>query len=229
MTAATTDQRTGVADILQSTAEDGEIRCTLGYLYDGRGIGQAEPVWGVDGFVSRPNAQTADGAAMAFYLQGANHKYILATRDNRFADKVGTLDAGDRAIITDGEARVLVKKERDAVVLYTVNQKVDQSMMVDMGGVDGATKIINGKCFFAMTDDGINASITLGISGGSSMTLFEDGTVSINGAFFNCATPGGRLGVLSMTTPGPLAPLGSILMGPSGMTGLPSTSWTVTP
>ena len=229
MAAGTIDARTGVLDVLSSTADDGEVRCKLGYALDSRGVSASSHAWGMDGFVSRPNDPTAEGAAMAFYLQDANRRYVLASKDNRFADKVGTMDPGDRAIVTDGEARIFVKQQRDAVSLYTVNQVVDQSMLFDMGGLEGKTKWTNGKCFIEMIDDGVKASVSIGISGGASITLFEDGTVSIDGAYFNCATGGGRLGVLAPQTPGPPAPLGSILFGPAGQVGVASAGWTVTP
>lgn len=218
-------EQTGVADVLDSTAEGGEIRVKLGYSISGAGLADNCSWWGPDGFISRPNPPSDEGAPMAFWLQGANRRYVIASRDNRFAEQVGELDPGDRAIVTDGEARVLVKKERDAVVLLTKNASTGYSMMLDMSGTDGEIKIVNGKSFFRIEKD----RISMGVSGGCTLTLGADGVVSIDGAFLNCATGGGRLGVLGPQIPGPPAPAGSVLYGPAGMAGVASTSWTIVP
>lgn len=223
------EQRVGVADVLGTTADSGEVRCKLGYHFDETGIDNAAPAWGLDGFISRPSDPSSAGAAQAFFVQDANRRYVVSLRDNRFASKVGTLDPGDRAIVTDGEARVLLKQQRDAVVLYTENAPADKSMMVDLGGADGTIKITNGRCALTMFDDGVDAYISLTVSGGATLTMKSDGTVSLDGAYFNCATGGGRLGVLAPQVPGPPAPAGSIVYGPTGMAAVASTSWTVTP
>lgn len=224
MVAATTAMRIGTADVVSSTAEGGEVRCTLGRVTEGLGVDSASPFWGLDGFVSLPNASTSDSAPQAIYLQDANRRYVLGVRDNRFSSQVGELDPGDRAIVTDGEARVLVKQVRDAVVLYTVNQPIDKTMMVELSGADGTITLTNGKSFLVLKDD----SITLGV-GNAQLSLHADGTIQLDGGTFVCATAGGQLGTMAPMAP-PMPPgASSILFGPTGVAGVPSSKWTIIP
>jgi len=216
--------RVGVADVLSSTADEGEVRCSLGYQSDGRGVDATSPFWGLDGFIARPNDPNDDGSAQALYLQDANRRYVLGVRDNRFASLVGSMDPGDRCIVTDGEARAMVKQVRDAVVLYTVNQPVDATMMVELSGQDGTLTMTNGRSFLVMKDD----SITLGV-GNAQLSLHADGTVQIDGGTFVCATAGGQLGTMAPMSPPMPAPAASILYGPTGVAGVASTRWTIIP
>lgn len=90
------DHSTGIADILATEVEDGEVRCNLGYYQgtaDDQGIGASSPLWGQFGFASRP-ADTGAGACMACYLVNGDQKLIIATRDNRHVDKIGDLKPG---------------------------------------------------------------------------------------------------------------------------------------
>src|SRR3990167_5975490 len=107
------DHLTGVADILASTSDGGEVLVNLGDIRDNSGIAAEAPMWGVDGFVSRPNDPDEAGACEALYVVDGDEKRVLATRDMRFSEQVGTLQPGDRAIFTDGEPRLLVKKAKN--------------------------------------------------------------------------------------------------------------------
>ena len=222
----TLSNQSDVADVLKSTAEDGEIRCTLGSSLTEFGLGDA-PVWGMDGFISRPNDPDADGACQAFYLADPE-KRILAFYDPRFSDAVGSLDPGDRAIVTDGAARIFLKKARDAVVLYTESQPDDLSMMFDMSGEDGTLTIVIGNMYLKLGKDGDKKDvISLGINGGASLTLYADGTVRIDGKSFQCNTPSGQLGYTGSPDVILPIPLNSILAGATGVAAKPSTGWTV--
>lgn len=224
----TTDQTFGTADVLKSTAENGEVRAGLGYLSQGgEGIDAGAVCLGPDGFISRPNEPDADKAALAFYLKDANRKYVLGIRDNRYADKVGSLDPGDRAIVTNGEARVMVKQVDDSVTLYTVNKKVDSSMMVALDGSTGELNLLSGKANITVGEDEDGAFIELKC-GNASLALYEDGTIQINGATFTCATLKGSLGIISPQPPVlPVAPANGIAYALGGLTA--SANWSVAP
>ena len=205
------------------------MRLKLGYVSSGDGIDATAIAWGPDGFISRPNDQDGTKAARAFYLRDANRKYVLSVSDNRYSLQVGDLLPGDRAIVTNGEARFLMKQASDAISLYTVNQKTDQSMMVSLDGQAGELNLLNGKAYITSGIDAQNkAYIAIGVAGGACITLYEDGECKVDGARLNCKTAGGNLGLIPPDV-APVAPAQSILYGPSGMAGVPSVNWTIFP
>lgn len=224
-------QRIDVLNVVGSTADNGEVRVDLGDLASDEGISKDSPMWGLDGFVSRPNDPnfTTKEGALAFYIQDADEKFVISVKDNRFSDKVGTLSEGDRAIISNCEARVFLKKERSAITLYTVDENENFSMMIDLSGVDGLITYINGQTYIQQHTD----KIVLGVNGGG-MILIDENGVQIEGNNFRCNTAGGNLGVLTpgtAATPAvpPLPVANSIIGGPSGIAGVASTSWVVSP
>ncbi len=166
------------ADILATRADTGEVRATLGNAATGRGYLQEAAVYGPDGFVSRPLPPTDGECAQALYAKLGHHTAVIGSRDNRHADKVGTMDDGDRMIVSGGEARIMVKYGRDAINLYTVNQGVDQSMMIDLDGAAGLTTISNGKAYVTMRED----KLVLAVNGGGSITIDKGGIKLIGGS-----------------------------------------------
>jgi len=223
------DHLTGVADILASTSDGGEVLVNLGDTRDNSGIAAEAPMWGVDGFVSRPNDPDEAGACEALYVVDGDEKRVVATRDMRFAEQVGTLQPGDRAIFTDGEPRLLVKKAKNSIVLYTLNVPADLSMMVELNGEEGTLKLINGGSWIEIAAD----RVTIGADGGKATLTVDASGVSLVGAHFAANTGGGNLGVLAappLVPPVPPVPVAnSILLGPTGMAGVPSSKWVVSP
>lgn len=215
--------RFNVADILATETADGEVRCNLGYSDSGKGIGAGEAMWfGSDGFVGRPNDPDEDGACMAWFFADGNDKRILAVRDNRWSDKVGELEPGDRAIISSGEARLLLKVGNDSITLYTESQPDQQSMMVALSGEDGEITISCAGSWIKMSND----SIVMGVKGGKAMLTIDENGVQVDGNQFRCATLSGHLGVISPLVPPPVG-LMSIVAGPIGIIGVGSPKWTV--
>lgn len=211
---------TDIADVLLSTATDGEVRVNLGNLFDGAGLGAEVGVWGVDGFVSRPNDPDAAGACQAIYLVDGQDKRVIATRDNRWAAKVGTLQPGDRGIVTNSAARVLVKRAQDSVTLFTENATDDgSSMMVNLDGSTGKLLAAVGGAYLEMDKDAIT------LSAGGSMLRIDAAGVFTFGPHTGLCTAGGNLGVVGKVPP-PVG-VGSILAGATGPIGVGSTKWTV--
>ena len=210
------------ADILATEATDGEVRAQLGDAALGKGFAQEVAIYGVDGFVGRPNPPDAEGnAAQALYLQDGDDAQIIGTRDNRWADKVGTMDDGDRAIVSEGAARFFLRNERDAIVLYTEHGTEGKGMLLDIGGVEGEIKIINGAgpSFITIGPD----SITMGVDGGGTLTIDKDG-VRVTGASFQAVTTKVQLGDMGGTgTPPPPLPVNACGIGASPAVA-PSTS-----
>jgi hypothetical protein len=61
MTTAAVDQLHNVGDVLQSEADDGEVRATIGSAVDGQGYFHDAPFYGPDGFIFRPNQPDSNG------------------------------------------------------------------------------------------------------------------------------------------------------------------------
>lgn len=200
------------ADVLGSDAETGEIRCKLGDSATAEGYSTGAAIYGPDGFIGRPNPPSVDGGAcQALYVQDGDDHKIVGTRDNRWVDKVGTMDPGDRAIVTDAEARVFVRQGRSAVVLYTLNVPADKSMMIDLGGIEGQLTVMNGGAIMTMKDD----EIVLAVNGGGAIRISADG-VQITGACFQATTGAVQLGDLGGGIAPPQVPATSgVLWGPS--------------
>jgi len=211
------------ADITNSTSDGGEIRVNLGDSIKKESFAAEQPVWGMGGFFYRPRDPDATGAAEAVYVEDGHEKIVLATRDNRLDDtKVGSLGKGDRAIIGEGEARIFIKDDRDAISLFTVSQPDDDNMTIDMDGSAGTLLISCGQSYIKITND----SILIGTAGGY-LEVGPDG-VSAGGQHFACNTGSGHLGLMVPAPPtAPMAPARSIVAGPTGMAGIGSLSWTV--
>lgn len=102
------DHLTGIADVLATDVQSGEVRVNLGDAFDGKGIAAGAPMWGQYGFASRPaDPTTADtvtapaGACMAIYYVDGNQKRVLLTRDNRFIENIGDLQPGGAVQFND--------------------------------------------------------------------------------------------------------------------------------
>lgn len=213
------DYLTSVADILTSTlAEDGQVRVNLGDATTGEGWASEAPMWGLDGFVSRPNDSSADGAAQGLYLVEGDTKRVIASRDNRWASKAGSLKPGDRAIVSDCAARLFLKQSTSSLVLYTENQQdADSSMIVELNGQAGSFRVIVGKAYLLME----GGEIKIGV-GGSCFVLTEE-VIAAFGKHFAANTASGNLGLMGGAAP---TAANGIASGPQP--GLVSASWTVT-
>ena len=212
------DYLLSTADVLATTIEDGEVRCNIGDSVESIGLGAEVAPWGIDGFVARPNDPDEEGACQAVYWSDGQNKRIVARRDNRFVSFVGALEPGDRAIVSNSTARLFLKKERDALVLYTESQPDgNQAMLVDLDGSTGTVLLSCAGSWIKLSND----SIQLGAAGGKTIVTIDADGVQIDGASFVCATATGSLGVPLPTPP----PAQAILYGAAP--GAPSKSWTV--
>lgn len=214
------DHLTFVSDILATSSTDGEVRCNVGDQVTGTGVGAEVPIWGVDGFVSRPNDPSEAGAAMGIYIVDGDQKRIIASRDNRFTNQAGALQPGDRAIVSDCDASVLLKKATNSVTLYTTNETDDdKAMIIDLGGQAGIIQILNSGAFIQIEKD----KITLAVNGGGGIVIDSTG-VQTTGPSFVAKSSSVVLGV-SVVVPG----VNSALYGVTGIMGVASTSVLISP
>jgi hypothetical protein len=121
----TPDDLIVTADITNATVQDGEVRVTVGDATSGAGFGAVCSMWSQDGFISCPNLPTSgtgnDGACQCIYVQDGNEKKVIGTRDHRYQEQTGNIEAGDRAIVTSGAAKVVVKNRTATVTLATTD------------------------------------------------------------------------------------------------------------
>lgn len=184
------DILTNTADILNTTAIDGEVRYDVGDVRDDKGIGVEVAAFGVDGFVSMPNLPDSDGCARAIYIEDGDEKIIIGTVDARYADKVGTLEYGDRAIISKGAQRLLMKQGNESVTLYT--ERADGTpMMATLSKDDEIVSLFNGSNYIEISKDGI----TIAVKDGGWLRLDSEG-VQVGGKTFAANTKGGVLGIV---------------------------------
>ncbi len=215
------DFLTSTADILGTSVENGEAAYDLGDVRDDVGIAVEATSWGLDGFVSLPNDPADGECARALYLVDGDEKIVIGSKDARYSDKVGTLEAGDRAIVSAGNQRFLMKQGNESVTLYTVNQDTGNSMMVSLSGADGVNTMVNGNSVVTQEDE----KIVLAVNGGGYLEINKDG-VFIQGKMFVATAGRGHLGV---EPPSTVAASQGIGLGVPGTTPVTvcSTNWTV--
>lgn len=212
-------------DALDSTADNGVVRIKVGDAASNEGYSADCGVWGVGGFVSRPDLPSAAGACEVLTVTDGNERRVIGTRDKRQADKVGALDEGDRAIVGSSPARLFVKAGKKSVVLYTEDDDGGSSMLINVEGESGKIQIIHGGgASFEMSKDTIVLS-----AGGSSLEIGPKG-VSVIGAHIGLNAMGINLGIIGAQGESPpMAPLSSVMCGPTGMAAVPCLHVTVSP
>ncbi len=197
-------------DILASDTSNGEVRCKLGEATTGHGKSADVAMYCAHGFIGVPDEPDADGSAcQAFYAQDGDEQKIVGTRDNRLAAQVGELKEGDRAIVSKGDARVLVKKAGASATLFTKNQKTGKSILIIADGEHGEAKIQNGNAFVLVKDD----KIVLAVNGGGAITISKAG-VQVTGGSFQATTGAVQLGDQGGGTPPPPSPASAVAVGP---------------
>lgn len=206
-------------EILGSELIEQEIRVNLGDALTGTGVSQGASLWAADGFVGRPNNPSDAGACMGIYQIDGNDTRVIATKDNRFIDAYAELEPGDRAIVTDGPARLFLKRAQSSIALYTEDSD-GNPYVLDVSGENGAISIV--------ASDGSNSAV-LSIEptkvviqiGKDTQVLIDKDGLAVYGKHTALNSNSGNLG--------PAGAIGaqSIIYGTSGVSGVPSAAWTV--
>jgi hypothetical protein len=166
------DQYFDLGDVVLSTAEKGQIRVNLGDVDRKTGYGVSTPVWGPDGYLARPN-DPKDGACRALYLTDGQNRRVLATSDNRFAAQAGTLEPGDRMIVSSGDARFYLRNADNRIGVYT-EAKSDppvggKGMIIEADGEAGLIRLRAGGAVIEL--DAASGTITLTAAGPSGKSV----------------------------------------------------------
>lgn len=220
------DHLTGIADILHSSAEGGEVRINYGEETTGEGKLNDVQMWGPDGYIARPNDPSDKGAAQVYHCVEGQAQIAIATRDNRFAAQAGTLEPGDRMIVTDGPSRFYMKRASRRIGLYTeaVNTPPagGKGMLIEADGDSGVLRLRAGGAVIEL--DANSGTITLtaaGITGKSVLVLSPtEGAQIIAGAIHLDTLGFLTLGLNSSQTRPGIPGVDTVIIGASGQTGI---------
>jgi hypothetical protein len=215
-----------IADVVSTKLLNGEVRFAVGDSTDGSGIDHDVAPWGQDGFVSRPNDPDADGAPKVYYVFEGQEKRALGVVDRRSSARAGELAPGDRAIVSNCNARFFLKKQSDALTLFTTDAD-GKPLLFELNGSKGNCTVLitgasGGNALFQMSP----GKIILGVDGGGSLVIDSQG-VHVFGPHFAANTASGNLGVIGGVAPPLVPPTNAILKGPAGTAGTPSAGWVV--
>jgi hypothetical protein len=212
-------------DILTSDRDEdsGELRINIGDSLTGEGEVIGTSLWAADGFFGRPVDADERGACRVLYHVEGNQQRGVATKDNRFVAAYFELEPGDRAIVTDGSPRFFIKKATHQIALYTEGSgDSGQPMQINLNGDTGTIDI--------STDDGTDVAQIqikpneINIVGGGCCINMKDGKLMLFADFIGINAGKGNLGVVGGVVPPPTS---GIIYGINGITGIPSTNWTV--
>lgn len=205
---------------------NGELRLRFGDATTGVGVGPDAALWGQDGFISRPNDPEGAKACQALVHEDGNTRRVVATKDNRCTSFYGQLETGDRAIVSTSDARWLLKNATASIVSYTKTPQGDTCIVslegstglftVAIGG-PGGTAMFQMKSGEVTLANGAGAAIQMK---GNSIALHADTVWVAGGRTCIGVLPGGQA---------PLPGINSALVGPMGMSGVPSSTCTIAP
>lgn len=210
-----------IADIVNVTVTNGEIRIAVGDALSGDGRGAEVAVWGVGRFVSVPMAPDANGAAQALVEQDGNTLRCFGWRDNRVSSKAGALKDGDAALLGYGAARMLLKHADDSMTLYTETSGGDSVILTASGGDERIFGSI-GSSYVEILKDEIT------ISGGGCSIQMKGGAITMIASSIVIGGTRVSLGLMPGGIP-PQAPAQGVVFGPVGATAIGSTSVAVAP
>lgn len=160
-------------DITHVSTDDDEPRVKVGDQRTGEGVGQDCAMLTSVGFVGIPEGPDADGATgQALVMTLGNDRFVLGVLDGRFNGKAGALSPGDRAIVSNCDAAVILSKSGNSITVKSTNC----SVVVD--GQAGTITLTVGDTFLTLDDD----SIVGAVAGGGSLELTGVGAALSFGA-----------------------------------------------
>lgn len=172
-------------DITFAAEGDDEPRPKVGDQASGQGVGQDCAFFGVDGFVSIPNPPDASGGcAQAVTMTIGNDRCVIGSLDGRYNDKAGTLSPGDRAIVSNCDARVVLDQSANSVgVLSSEASAVvgpgSVSLSISTGPTDASITISDSALVITYSHFDVLASITFAPGGG--VAIVAPSGVTVNG------------------------------------------------
>jgi hypothetical protein len=220
------DHLTGIADILHSSADGGEVRVNYGEETTGEGHLSDVQTWGPDGYIARPNDPSDKGATQVLYIVDGQQQRAIAYRGNYFAAQAGTLEPGDRMIVTDGPSRIYMKRASQRVGMYTEAVSTPpaggKGMLIEADGEAGVLRLRAGGAVVEL--DGNNGTITLtaaGLTGKAVLVLSPtEGAQILAGAIHLDTLGFVTLGLNSSQTRPGIPGVDTVTIGASGQTAI---------
>jgi hypothetical protein len=143
-----------VVDVTLAESEDGQPRVNVGDTQSGVGTGAGIPVWGSgDGFVGIPNAPSSSGSAQAVVFVEGNQQRVIAIRDYRTIGQAGALAEGDRAIVSDSQAWLLLTKSTDKIELRSLG--ASGTLKVEVDGDNDRVRLTVGFTTLTLSSAGL--------------------------------------------------------------------------
>jgi len=223
-------------DILKTTvsAATKTILVQLGDVVNQSSIAGQAVLWQHVGFVSRPPKPVAGkNAAQALAVEGTDYNHIIATKDDRGQALAGSLADGETCLYAAGadgagQARVLLKGDHSCNV-FSKSPSTGNNTIFRLDGANETIALQSKYGSFTINASGITLT-----SGKAALILGADGTVTINGlnaevlmtgiAVFSGGVATGLGPKPFGPSPLPMNPLSAALVGPTGLTGLPSSN-----
>ncbi len=138
-----------IVDVTRSEDADGEPRVNLGDKASGVGTAAKVAQWGPGpAFVSIPNAPDSTGCTQALQFTQGNMRCAIATRDNRYDDRLGALGLGDAAIQSNCDAGLVLRCADNRITLKSTN------MVVTLDGAAGTITIAKEDASIVVSESG---------------------------------------------------------------------------
>jgi hypothetical protein len=218
------DHLTDIGDILLSTATEGEVRVNLGNHLTGDGYDTNASMWGPDGYIARPNDPDDDGAARALYLVDGNARRVIATTDHRFSAQAGTLEPGDRLVVTNAACRWFMKQSTAHVGMYTEAESEPpvggKGMILSLDGAGSVMQFKFGGTLIVL--DGSTVTILAADNTSQSSIVLTPTSVTITASTVNIAGGFVTLGRNSDGTAPGKPGIDNVLYGAMGQSGISS-------
>lgn len=211
------------------------ISLTLGNAATGEVFSQQALLYSLPGLLSIPvgpgtfdssgnftESNTSVSGCQAISYFKDDQWIVLGLRDTRTQLQAGTLEPGETCLYSQiGQGRVILKKD-GSINLYTAASASATAMCLSMNPATDTISLVNSKGYgIIISDSGV--TITTGSSnpGGSAIQMSSsDGSISIT-ATGPLSMDGTAINVGYQL--GAALPLNAALVGPTGLTAVPST------
>jgi hypothetical protein len=201
-----------IADVVGIDVQpNGAVTLRVGDAFREKGFSANAPMFGLANVVSVPLLPEGGEAAQVLCAEDDDQRVPFAAQDNRIAAQAGTLKPGDTAIFTDGEAKLLVKRDTDQVIAYTKGAASGDSQMIINDGENDQIVLTVGATFISIGRE----EIVLAVNGGASITLNKQSIAMLTNAI-QAVAASVQLGDMGGGVPVPPTPATAVAIAPGG-------------
>jgi hypothetical protein len=160
-------------DVSYTADSDDEARLKIGDNASNAGVGTDCAYLATDGFVSMPNPPDGNGSATCIAWTPGNDRFVLAAMDGRYNDKAGSLNPGDRAIVSNCAAYLKLSQSGNSISLASTNTGVS------CDGTGGKVTLYAGTLSVTLDGTGNKIIATWTDGAGTTATMALGPTTSI--------------------------------------------------